>query len=217
MSILGRARSKDSCYYVLTEEDSNLIQKEEELEIREQVMEKVLQELHDFVDVNQQQWTVELNEIQRDKVATERHREETLLANVTPGVKHIICYKCNAFLYLSSDMRLFHKDHRIVIADDVRKRFIFIRGDEPSYQDKDFKSDGKVLCVECQYRIGGVFEFMRTEFPMINIKKRRIKVTDTVSNRPESFKSWKDINFVVEPISANELEHIVKVRDEYVY
>jgi hypothetical protein len=216
--ILGRARTKDCSYYVLTEEGSNLIQREEELEVREKIMERVLQDLRDSIETNQQQWVLELNVIQREKVATEQRREQEMMANLTPGVKHVHCFICDAFLCLSTDIRKF-QSHHIVIADDVVKRVIYVRDEKPKFEDEKFKSDGKVLCLKCRYSFGGVFEFMNTEFPVMKLKKnnKKMKVTDKVLNKSYLFKAWKEINFVVEPISDKELERVIKSRDEYIY
>ncbi|XP_053406756.1 antiviral innate immune response receptor RIG-I-like isoform X2 [Mercenaria mercenaria] len=211
----GRARAKDSSYYVLTKEGSSLIQKEEELEIRERVMDRIIPDLRFYTEMNQHRWTQELKTMQEEKIATEQQRERTILANITPGVKHLHCYNCNSFICLTTDLRRFQLNHHIVIAEDVQKRLIFLRSPDPRYEEEDFKSDGNIMCDKCQVPIGGVFEFKKTEFPLIKIK--RVRVIDRSINKGQVFKIWKKVNFRIEQISSTELERIVLVRDDYSY
>lgn len=115
---------------------------------------------------------------------------------------------------MSSDIRLIQLSHHVAINDEVMKKITLIRDLSPEYEDDNLKSDGRILCVHCQRRLGGVLEYQDTEFPLIKIKYFR--VIDR-SDQRNSFKKWKHVNFKVEKMSLNELDRIVQIRDDYTY
>ncbi|KAL4231411.1 Interferon-induced helicase C domain-containing protein 1 [Mactra antiquata] len=204
----GRARAQDSRYYVVTEENSKIAQKEEKNARLEILMKQIVPHLQVYIEDHPNIWENELRVIQLQKMYEERDKAQQRLDALTPDIKTLHCLNCDKFICFSADIRRIQQSHHIVINEDIKSRIIMQRNPYPKFMEDELKYDGDTFCGNpiCQHKLGGVCEYKHVEFPLISIKQFRVKEKDGSSER---FKQWKKASFIPEPFTLDNLRDVV--------
>ncbi|XP_053406754.1 ATP-dependent RNA helicase DHX58-like isoform X2 [Mercenaria mercenaria] len=207
----GRARQQDSRYYVLTEEGSWIVAKEEKNALLEKVMNIIVPKLQAYIEDHPNLWERELREMQEKLKLQEELKQEQRRANMTNAEQEFRCLNCNHFICFLSDIRKIQGAHHVVVDEEVSERLISFRNPHPRFIDEELKFDGAIFCgnPDCQRELGGVCEYKHAEFPLLKIKNFRVVSRNGVGN---TFKQWKKANFEVEPFTLEDLRDVVERR-----
>ncbi|XP_053406755.1 antiviral innate immune response receptor RIG-I-like [Mercenaria mercenaria] len=209
----GRARAVHSKYYVLTEEGSWIVGKEEKNKMLEQLMNEIVPQLQTDIEKDLVAWKLELTKMQKDNKLAEEKRDKECKAKMTDDEKELQCFKCSKFICMSSDIRRIQGTQHVVIDEAVQKRISWTRNPLPKFKNDPLKYDGSTFCgnSKCQQKLGGVCEYHGIEFPLISISNFR--VVDK-NRQGKTFKKWKSVNFVVEDFSLEQFDEVVEKRNE---
>ncbi|WAR22442.1 DDX58-like protein [Mya arenaria] len=207
----GRARAKDSLYYVIAEEGSWILEKEEKNRQCEELMNKVVPDLQVFIQDHANVWERELLEIQeRMKQEEEKQVEERELNTAATGVR-FECLNCSSFICLSDDIRVIKYAHHVIIDEEAKRRLSLKRGAPSFIEQEGAQYGGALYCAneECQRRLGSICTYKSSEFPLVDLKNFRI--VDHLG-KGRSFKKWKKLNCRIEEFTFEDLEAVVAER-----
>ena len=211
MFVSGRARAQDSHYYVISEEGSAILAKEEMNAILEELMLLVVPVLQADIEDNQNLWErdsliIQLEAKQIDDVEEENHRR-----TLTAEPMEIQCINCSTTICKSKDLRTIQKAHHILVNKEFADRLIMARSPIPAFQEEDLKYDGQVFCSnpECRGDLGGVCEYKSLEFPLLSLKRLRFVKSD---GQGACFKQWKRVACYIAELTLDDLREIVEER-----
>jgi hypothetical protein len=207
----GRARRQDSRYYVLTEEGSWIVAKEEKNALLEKIMNAIVPELQVYIEDHPNLWEKEMREMQEEKKLQEELKEEERRLNMSNDEHEFRCLNCNHFICFLSDIRKIQEAHHVVVDEAVSTRLISFRNPHPRFIDDELKFDGAIFCgnIDCQRELGGVCEYRHAEFPLLKIKNFRVVNKNGQGN---TYKQWKKANFNIEAFTLDDLRRVVERR-----
>ncbi|XP_060562666.1 antiviral innate immune response receptor RIG-I-like [Ruditapes philippinarum] len=207
----GRARRQDSRYYVLTEEGSWIVAKEEKNALLEKIMNAIVPELQVYIEDHPNLWEKEMREMQEEKKLQEELKEEERRLNMSNDEHEFRCLNCNHFICFLSDIRKIQEAHHVVVDEAASTRLISYRNPHPRFIDDELKFDGAIFCgnIDCQRELGGVCEYRHAEFPLLKIKNFRVVNKNGQGN---TYKQWKKANFNIEAFTLDDLRRVVERR-----
>ncbi|XP_052773443.1 antiviral innate immune response receptor RIG-I-like isoform X1 [Mya arenaria] len=204
----GRARAENSLYYVIAEEDSWILAKEEKNRQCEELMNQIVPHLQVFIEDHANTWERELLEIQeRMKQEEEKQAEEREINTAATGAR-FECFNCSSFICLSDDIRVIKDAHHVIIDEDAKRRLILRRGAPTFTEPEGAEYGGALYCAneECQRELGSVCTYKFSEFPLVGLKNFRI--VDRFG-QGRAFKKWKKVNCRIEEFTFEDLEAVV--------
>ncbi|XP_052772384.1 ATP-dependent RNA helicase DHX58-like isoform X2 [Mya arenaria] len=207
----GRARAENSLYYVIAEEGSWILEKEERNFRCEKLMEKIVPDLQLFIEDPANFWERELLDIQEKmKREEERQAQQRAVHMATTGAR-FECFNCSSLICLSDDIRVIKGAHHVIIDEEAKRRLILKKGATDFEEPEGAKYGGVLLCAneECQRQLGSVCTYNCTEFPLMGLKNFR--VVDQ-SGKGRQFKKWNQVNCRLEEFTFDELNAVVAER-----
>ncbi|XP_053394123.1 ATP-dependent RNA helicase DHX58-like isoform X2 [Mercenaria mercenaria] len=205
----GRARARNSKYYVLTTEGSWIVEKEEKNAMLERLMDAVVPALQRYIHENPNKWEKELRDMQEHQKLLEDMKQEQRVANRSDDDMEFRCLNCSQFICMSSDIRTILDSHHVVVNEEVNDRLVSVRGRNPVLLKDDIESRGCIFCAECQRKLGGICEYRRVEFPLIVIKN--FMVVDK-NGDGDNFGQWKKANIDIQQFSLDDFKQVVRMR-----
>ena len=114
----------------------------------------------------------------------------------------LICHKCHAEVAAGSDVRLYTKQHRVVVGDDFKER---VRYEDVPAPSKFTKSE--IKCKDCNRKWGTTFKIEQLEVPVLKVTAVLFKLPSQTADDKghRKFKKWSSVPFVIEPITKAEL------------
>ncbi|XP_052772382.1 ATP-dependent RNA helicase DHX58-like [Mya arenaria] len=207
----GRARAENSLYYVIAEEGSWILEKEEKNRRCEVLMNQIVPYLQLLIEDPANFWERELLEIQENmKQEEERQAQQRTLQMAATGAR-FECFNCSSFICLSDDIRVIKGAHHVII-DEEAKRHLTLKEGAPTFTEPEGAEYGGILyCAneECQRELGSVCTYKFAEFPLVGLKNFR--VVDQ-SGKGRQFKKWKQVNCRIEEFTFEELDAVVAER-----
>ncbi|WAR22444.1 DHX58-like protein, partial [Mya arenaria] len=152
----GRARAENSLYYVIAEEGSWILEKEERNFRCEKLMEKIVPDLQLFIEDPANFWERELLDIQEKmKREEERQAQQRAVHMATTGAR-FECFNCSSLICLSDDIRVIKGAHHVIIDEEAKRRLILKKGATDFEEPEGAKYGGVLLCAneECQRQLG---------------------------------------------------------------
>ena len=186
---------------MITGQGSPIADKEEKNAIAEQLMNDTVVVLEQLADRNRNHFELELNNIQStDKLkraAKAKKRAERLM----DGDFEFQCFHCSNFICMSSDIKKI-QCHHVCVDVDVGERVTLQRSPVPEFAENDVKMDGATYCNSCLTPLGGVFDYMGIEFPLIKVQQFRI-----VDRNGKGYhtKKWKGAPCKIEDVELEDL------------
>lgn len=208
----GRARAKDSHYFVLTSEGSPIVDKEEKNAMLEKLMNSIIPVLQSYLEDHPDKWEKESYQIQEAQKQLEEVASQKRQANMTDDVVEFQCRLCRQFLCWSTDVRVIKDAHHVCINEDINTRILTNRDKKPQFEEIDFKVDGSIVCAgrRCtgKFVVGQVCEYQGLLYPIMKISQIRFV---NKSGEGSTFKRWKDKKFIVASLALGEVNrHIIK-------
>ncbi|WAR22428.1 DHX58-like protein, partial [Mya arenaria] len=152
----GRARAENSLYYVIAEEGSWILEKEEKNRRCEVLMNQIVPYLQLLIEDPANFWERELLEIQENmKQEEERQAQQRTLQMAATGAR-FECFNCSSFICLSDDIRVIKGAHHVII-DEEAKRHLTLKEGAPTFTEPEGAEYGGILyCAneECQRELG---------------------------------------------------------------
>lgn len=216
-SYTGRARAKNSRYYVLTEMGSGIIEKEEFNAKCEKLMEELVPVLKNYMEENRNRWEDEILEMQRNAKCMRELQLTQREAGRTDVTAYLHCGNCGSLICCSDDIKKICGMHHIVISEDIRTRIVLERSLEPKHMDRhnDLTLGGHVYCSNknCifKHKIGGIIQYRKLDFPALKIKKLSVKDIDG-NLLPGSTRQWNKVCFKIESIDMTDMKFIIRQR-----
>ena len=155
--ITGRARADDAQYVLVTDANRNAAQREQMNQIRENMMNKAIEEINRMEkrEFNQKIYEFQMEALREQQLAAEAQRitEIRKAARLDAGEFELRCMKCDNFAAISTDFRQIKGTHHVVVDKDFFKRVHVEPHPNPIRVDFYIKQ-GKIFCKECRYDWG---------------------------------------------------------------
>ncbi|KAL8604965.1 hypothetical protein ACOMHN_028593 [Nucella lapillus] len=197
----GRARAENSQFMTLASHDKGVQVKEEVNFIRELMMHEAIKGLQNEIDTNAAKVRQELDQVQREE-KSKRDAETASRSGrqLRQGEAVFRCRTCDAYGFVSSDVRKIEGIHHVVMDLDYRHRHI-----ERIYPPKEFGNiqvRGRVLCKVCGEDWGPLLLYQNVKFPCINLAGFRL-IDDR--GRKDIPKKWKQASIIMANLEPDEL------------
>ncbi|XP_076460838.1 ATP-dependent RNA helicase DHX58-like isoform X2 [Babylonia areolata] len=197
----GRARATNSQFMTLASHDKGVQVKEEVNFIREMMMHEAIKELQSEIATNLRKFRMELDQIQKE----EKSKRDAELAarhgkQLRQGEVIFRCRNCDAYAFVSSDVRMIESMHRVVTDLEYRNRNT--EHVSPPQEFGQIQVRGRVCCRQCGEDWGPVLLFQKAKFPGIRLEGFRL-IDDR--GRKDIPKRWKQTNFFVSNLEPEEL------------
>lgn len=208
MNITGRGRSENSVYVVLASENSNTLEKEEENQIREAMMNRAINKVRTELSTDREAVLHRVREIQRDeKVTRDVAVKNRKVAQANLGQFKITCNLCLNVICMSTDIKKIQKAHHAAVNVDILEN-VQVKCAKPNYIDDLISCGvGKVLCKNCGNPLGNVSVYKKAQFCILKCEK--LKIIDKDGNS-DTKKQWKKAPFTVPPLTQDDLERRIQ-------
>ena len=203
-NILGRGRADDSKYVVLASEDSDTIRKEELNQIREVMMNRAITSVRDELIRDREAVLKRVREIQHEaKVARDIALKNRKAAQAKLGEFKITCNPCRNFICMSTDIKKIENAHHAAINEDIMENVKVVIS-IPDYEDVNISCGaGKIFCKNCGNPLGNISIYKNAQFCIL--KCECLIMIDSAGNGITK-KRWKQVPFIVPPLTSNDLE-----------
>ncbi|WAR22445.1 IFIH1-like protein, partial [Mya arenaria] len=163
----GRARAENSSYYVIAEEGSWILEKEEKNRRCEELMEQIVAHIQVYIEDHANIWERELLEIQEKIKQEEERQSQKRELNMTDASGRFECFNCSSFICLSDDIRVIKGSHHVIIDEDAKRRLILNRGAPTFTEPEGAQYGGTLYCAkeECRRKLGSICTYKGSEFP----------------------------------------------------
>ncbi|XP_052225926.1 antiviral innate immune response receptor RIG-I-like isoform X2 [Dreissena polymorpha] len=208
----GRARADFSRYLVISS-DPAILEKEEKNRRCEELMNRIVPQLQEFIDANGNLWEKELLQIQKEMKEQRAREKENKRRNML-GDLEFQCLNCGAYICLSSDIKCFNKDHHIITHPDINERIRMESGFVNFQEPEGMEYGGQIFCAEitCQENLGSICTLKNAEFPLVTLKAFRVEKPDGTGR---SYKRWKEVPCEIAEITVDGLSDAVDARLNY--
>ncbi|KAL8570809.1 hypothetical protein ACOMHN_006958 [Nucella lapillus] len=206
----GRARRKDSQYWVLGNVSQGNLKKETDNLALERLMNKALNSLQTHIDHNPNaylqamtQWQLQQLRARReaDKMATLRRQR----SEITGEVFRLLCRKCQTEACLSTDFRCLEECGNAVVGNAFGERWLRHELDMVEHYKRDLEKVARVAC-KCGRPWGSLNRYIPTgrEFPLLKLENFILKSLSTGQLNKKKLK-WSQAPFHSQDITDEEL------------
>ncbi len=179
--------------------------------IRENMMGKALADI--------QKMQKESSRVMQDKIfgfqkeaAIEREKDQEgkaanqqlLRSRARNTVWALRCLKCDSLACMSDEIRKVEQSHHVVLDDEFNSRIVKEPHPNPKAYD-EFCKTHKVFCGKCKFDWGIVAIYKKIPVPVTKVSSF---VLVDQNNKRTTCKKWKDVPFVVQELSPDDLQQL---------
>ncbi|KAK7473367.1 hypothetical protein BaRGS_00035415 [Batillaria attramentaria] len=174
----GRARRKDSQYFILGDETRGNVPREMIHLAAERLMNQAVETFQTLMNTISNQFRNEVRERQRreknqrlQEAEMKKYSEEQRRAEVNGAVYNLYCRKCQRPACSSDEVRLYAVNTRMVISNDFQHKWKRAERKRPDQVFQNLRIVGKLHCRGCSFDWGCLARYIPTEkeFPVIKL------------------------------------------------
>ena len=215
--IVGRGRAEDSEYILVTDQSRGIAEREYQNKLRENLMNKALQEISTYSEMILKQ---QIEKLQAD-TKKERDRQKQLEemqqrihgSRLIPDEISLNCRKCDNFCCFSTDIAK-NESHYIIIDRTLQERAILESHPKPikirvgGSLGGEFDKKYKLFCSKCHQDWGITVIFRDIKLPVVKIES--FIMYDNDSNKLPPVKKWKDVRFRVRDLTDVDIMQLMR-------
>ncbi|KAK7473348.1 hypothetical protein BaRGS_00035396 [Batillaria attramentaria] len=210
----GRARRKDSQYFILGDETRGNVPREMIHLAAERLMNQAVETFQTLMNTISNQFRNEVRERQRreqnqrlQEAEMKKYSEEQRRAEVNGAVYNLYCRKCQRPACSSDEVRLYAVNTRMVISNDFQHKWKRAERKRPDQVFQNLRIVGKLHCRGCSFDWGCLARYIPTEkeFPVIKLDSFILENRRTGYKIPKKV-TWAESPFDVQRITCDELE-----------
>jgi len=176
-------------------------------------MNEIVPELQRFTVDRNSEWGREKLAIQQQMKVAKIQKEKERLARLETGCR-FQCLNCSTTICRAEDIRVIKDNHHVIIEKDAKSRLRRERGNKPRYTEPEGAEIGGALyCMTdtCRQKLGTLFKYTETHFPLISLKYFRIVSEEGVGR---TYKKWRDVPCEIETFTYDDLRGVAESRKE---
>ncbi|XP_064631779.1 LOW QUALITY PROTEIN: antiviral innate immune response receptor RIG-I-like [Lineus longissimus] len=201
----GRARKMDSRFGVVAPEASGKVEKEKLNLLREAMMNEAVDEVS-RMKTEYLHWEEEILNIQKEELLRHKmeEREKKAQRPLMTDEYGVHCRKCDMFITVSSDLRVYQDTHYTSIRQDLDTVYDVKPHPKP-VRLVDFEKTGKVHCKNCGLEWGIIAKLVGQEMPLL--KPQGLVFVD-VNGKRSIISKWKQFRYTIRQMDFNDMYNL---------
>ena len=185
-----------------------VLEREEKNAECERLMNEIVPELQQFTVDRNDEWGREKLAIQHQMKSAQIRKEKERLARLETGCR-FQCLNCSTTICRAEDIRVIKRAHHVIIDRDANRRLRRERGTIKFKEPEGAEIGGALYCMTetCQQKLGTLFKYTETHFPLISLKCFRIVSEEGVGR---TYKKWRDVPCEIETFTFDDLRGVAE-------